>query len=44
MVETFAEAVVIQVSTTAGRSVEIYVSPQGRSLRVFQGGQEMTNG
>jgi len=35
-------SVVIEVRTKAGRTLEIYVSPTGRSVRVFQGTQELT--
>jgi hypothetical protein len=40
----FKGTAVIEVSTTAGRNVQIYVSPKGKSLRVFRDGKEMRRG
>ena len=37
----FDGTVVIGVSTEAGESVAVYVSPAGRSVRVFQDGKEL---
>lgn len=34
--------VVIRITTEAGRTLDVYVSPKGRSVRVFQGGTELT--
>ena len=34
--------VVIQIRTDAGRSLDVYVSPKGRSVRVFLGHEELT--
>lgn len=36
----FPSATVITVKTTTGKSIDIYVTPTGRSLRVFSGGRE----
>lgn len=36
----FPTATVLMVTTATGRSIDIYVSPTGRSLRVFSGGRE----
>lgn len=36
------EHVVIRVETGGNRCVDIYVSPTGRSVRVFSGGKELT--
>lgn len=33
---------VITVTSVAGKKVDIYVSPGGRSVRVFNGAQELT--
>jgi hypothetical protein len=35
------ESYVVQVTTETGRSVQIYVSRTGRSLRVFDSGKEL---
>jgi hypothetical protein len=32
---------VVTITTTAGRQLDIYVSPTGRSVRVFRKGKEM---
>jgi hypothetical protein len=37
----FNGTVVIRVSTIEDKRVEVYVSPAGRSLRVFQDGKEL---
>lgn len=35
-------SVVIAIDTDAGRSLTVYVSPTGRSVRVFLGHEELT--
>lgn len=32
---------ILRVKTEAGKEIEIYVSPTGRSLRVFRDGKEL---
>lgn len=36
----FPSGTVVNVKTACGRSIDIYVSPTGRSLRVFSGNEE----